>query len=61
MTTPRTLFDKTWESHVVHDHGDGFALVFVDRQVLQDLGAPWFEPRHPMELHLIDDPIRLTG
>ena len=43
-SAPRTLFDKIWEDHLIRDYGDGFGLVFVDRQVLQELGAPWFDP-----------------
>ena len=41
---PKTLFDKIWEEHLIRSYGDGFGLVFVDRQVLQELGAPWFDP-----------------
>ena len=29
-----TLCDKLWESHVVTDHGDGTALLYIDRQLL---------------------------
>ncbi|MBS1121650.1 MAG: 3-isopropylmalate dehydratase large subunit [Deltaproteobacteria bacterium] len=28
---PRTLFDKLWESHVVHERADGWALLYIDR------------------------------
>lgn len=42
--SPKTLFDKIWEDHLIRDYGDSFGLVFVDRQVLQELGAPWFDP-----------------
>ena len=36
----KTLFDKIWDDHVVHDHGDGFAVVFVDRLLMTDLTTP---------------------
>ena len=36
---PRTLFDKLWDSHVMVDHGDGSALLHVDRHLLHDLGG----------------------
>lgn len=39
-TTPRTLFDKLWDSHVITDYGDGSALLHVDRHLVHDLGGP---------------------
>lgn len=36
----RTLFDKLWDSHVVQQHDDGFALLHVDRHLLHDLVGP---------------------
>lgn len=37
----RTLFDKVWDSHVIRDLGDGWALLHIDRHLLHDLsGAP---------------------
>ena len=39
-TTPRTLFDKLWDSHVIVDFGDGSALLHVDRHLVHDLGGP---------------------
>ena len=35
-----TLFDKVWDSHVVRDLGDGWALLHVDRHLLHDLSGP---------------------
>lgn len=34
--TARTLYEKLWDSHVVRDHGDGSALLYVDRHLLQE-------------------------
>ena len=39
----RTLFEKTWDRHVVSDLGDGFALVFVDRHVIPEVA--WTQVR----------------
>lgn len=36
MTAARTLYDKLWDSHVVRDYGDGTALLYVDRHLLQE-------------------------
>ena len=36
---PATLFDKVWDSHVVADLGDGWALLHVDRHLLHDLSG----------------------
>ncbi len=37
----RTLFDKVWDAHTIQDHGDGWALLHIDRLLLHDLsGAP---------------------
>lgn len=36
----RTLFDKLWDSHVVRDLGNGWALLHIDRNLLHDLSGP---------------------
>lgn len=36
----RTLFDKIWDSHVVCDLEDGWALLHVDRHLVHDLTGP---------------------
>jgi len=38
--TARTLFDKLWDSHVIRDLGDGWALLHIDRHLLHDLSGP---------------------
>ena len=35
----KTLFDKIWESHVVADLGEGWALLHIDRVLLHDLSG----------------------
>jgi 3-isopropylmalate/(R)-2-methylmalate dehydratase large subunit len=37
---PSTLFEKIWETHVVRDLGDGWALLHIDRHLLHDLSGP---------------------
>jgi 3-isopropylmalate/(R)-2-methylmalate dehydratase large subunit len=41
--SPRTLFDKIWEQHVVMQRDDGQTLLYVDRHLVQDGSAPAFE------------------
>ena len=36
MGTPRTLFEKIWDRHVVSGFADGRAIVHIDRHVLQE-------------------------
>ncbi len=36
----RTLFDKIWDEHLVHDFGGGWALLHIDRHMLHDLSGP---------------------
>ena len=35
-STPQTLYDRVWRSHVVEDRGDGFALLYVDAHLLDE-------------------------
>jgi 3-isopropylmalate/(R)-2-methylmalate dehydratase large subunit len=39
-TTPRTLFEKVWDAHVVARRRDGRDLVYMDRHVLHELHGP---------------------
>ncbi len=34
--TGRTLYDKLWDAHVIREYGDGAALLYVDRHLLQE-------------------------
>ncbi len=36
----RTLYDKLWDSHVVHVEEDGTALVYVDRHLVHEVTSP---------------------
>ena len=35
-TSARTLFDKLWERHVVHERDDGHTLIYIDRHYVGD-------------------------
>ncbi|MBB5696385.1 3-isopropylmalate dehydratase large subunit [Muricoccus pecuniae] len=38
--SPRTLYDKLWDSHVVHTEADGTTLLYVDRQLIHEVSSP---------------------
>jgi 3-isopropylmalate/(R)-2-methylmalate dehydratase large subunit len=40
MTTPRTLFDKLWDSHIVNRQEDGTCLLYVDRHLVHEVTSP---------------------
>ena len=33
--TNKTLFDKIWESHIVHERDDGTCLIYIDGLILR--------------------------
>ena len=37
MTQPRTLFDKIWHSHLVHEQDDGTCLLYIDRHLVHEI------------------------
>jgi 3-isopropylmalate/(R)-2-methylmalate dehydratase large subunit len=40
MATPRTLFDKIWESHVVAPQGEGTYLIYIDLHLIHEVTTP---------------------
>ena len=36
----RTLYDKLWDAHVVHQEDDGTCLVYIDRHLLHEVTSP---------------------
>src|SRR6266704_3369450 len=38
--TPRTLYDKLWESHAVHVEEDGTTLLYIDRHLVHEVTSP---------------------
>ena len=37
---PKTLYDKLWENHVVHQEADGTALLYIDRHLVHEVTSP---------------------
>ena len=35
-----TLYDKLWQSHLVHEEPDGTALIYIDRHLLHEVTSP---------------------
>ncbi len=38
--SPRTLYEKLWDSHVVHTEPDGTTLLYIDRQLIHEVSSP---------------------
>ena len=36
----QTLYDKLWESHLVHHEADGTALIYIDRHLVHEVTSP---------------------
>lgn len=37
---PQNLYDKLWQSHVVHEEADGTALLYIDRHLVHEVTSP---------------------
>ncbi|KAI0034068.1 aconitase [Vararia minispora EC-137] len=37
---PRTLYDKIWDDHIVHQDGEGPALIYIDRHLVHEVTSP---------------------
>ena len=40
MAKPRTLFDKIWDSHLVHTQDDGTCVLYIDRHLIHEVTSP---------------------
>ena len=40
MTSPRTLFAKVWDAHVVHRLPEGPELLYVDLHLVHEVTSP---------------------
>jgi 3-isopropylmalate/(R)-2-methylmalate dehydratase large subunit len=40
MTTPKTLYDKIWDAHLVHEADDGTCLLYIDRHLVHEVTSP---------------------
>ncbi|HUF43860.1 MAG TPA: 3-isopropylmalate dehydratase large subunit [Aestuariivirgaceae bacterium] len=38
--TPRTLYDRIWDDHLVHEAEDGTALIYIDRHLVHEVTSP---------------------
>ena len=38
--TARTLYDKIWDDHVVHEAEDGTCLLYIDRHLVHEVTSP---------------------
>ena len=36
----KTLYDKIWENHLVHEQSDGTSLIYVDRHLVHEVTSP---------------------
>ncbi|NBB96852.1 MAG: 3-isopropylmalate dehydratase large subunit [Alphaproteobacteria bacterium] len=37
---PKTLYDKIWDAHVVHEDADGTSLLYIDRHLVHEVTSP---------------------
>ena len=40
MGAPRTLYDKIWDDHLVHEQDDGTCLIYIDRHLVHEVTSP---------------------
>ncbi len=40
MAAPRTLYDKIWDDHLVHEQDDGTCLLYIDRHLVHEVTSP---------------------
>ena len=39
-TTPRTMYDKIWDAHLVDEQEDGTCLLYIDRHLVHEVTSP---------------------
>jgi len=39
-TTPRTMYDKIWDAHLVDQQEDGTCLIYIDRHLVHEVTSP---------------------
>src|SRR3954462_1931630 len=40
MISPRTLYEKIWDAHVVERRDDGTCLIYIDRHLVYEVTSP---------------------
>ncbi len=38
--SPKTLYDKIWDAHLVHEADDGTCLLYIDRHLVHEVTSP---------------------
>ncbi|SFD65818.1 3-isopropylmalate dehydratase large subunit [Roseivivax sediminis] len=38
--SPKTLYDKIWDAHLVHEAEDGSSLIYIDRHLVHEVTSP---------------------
>ncbi|MEO0915355.1 MAG: aconitase family protein, partial [Pseudomonadota bacterium] len=38
--SPKTLYDKIWDAHLVHEEADGTSLLYIDRHLVHEVTSP---------------------
>jgi 3-isopropylmalate/(R)-2-methylmalate dehydratase large subunit len=38
--TGKTLYDKIWDAHLVHEDADGTSLLYIDRHLVHEVTSP---------------------
>ena len=38
--SPKTLYDKIWDAHLVHEDEDGTSLIYIDRHLVHEVTSP---------------------
>ena len=36
----KTLYDKIWNEHLVHENKDGSSLIYIDRHLVHEVTSP---------------------
>jgi len=40
MSAAKTLYDKIWDSHIVHEYEDGTSLLYIDQHLVHEVTTP---------------------
>ena len=40
MSAPKTIYDKIWDAHLVHEEADGTGLLYIDRHLVHEVTSP---------------------
>ena len=40
MNSPKTIYDKIWQDHLVSDNDDGTSILYIDRHLVHEVTSP---------------------